>query len=197
MTEDLIDAVPTEVEVTLTVEKDGKTYYVTHNEYDLDNGRGKLWIELKPINPMLLRMAMSAVKIPKRPTYEAKTAGGRVEHHPLDEVSALDNPSDNARWQMYIEEREEAMGERTNASMRATFYYGTVMTPPNNGWDDEQEMLGIEVPSKPELRKAHYLMSTLTVADMNGLMRAITRNMGISEEGIEAAEDSFRGPVRN
>lgn len=177
---------------SITTEKDGKPFYVTRDLYQVEGGQKEnLWIEVAPINPMLLRMAMSAVKLPVRPTYEARTSGGRVELHPLDEVAAAENARDQAKWEMYTEERSEAQGARTDASMRATFFYGTKFTPPNTGWDVEQEMLGIPVPTQPELRKAHYLMSVLTLPDMNGLMRAITRGMGVSEEAISQAEGSF------
>jgi hypothetical protein len=168
---------------------DGVPFYVTKDRY----GEPAIThnIEITRINPMLLRMAMQAVHLPKRPNYETRLPSGRTETHPLDEVSAAENPRDQARWEAYSEEKEEAQGERTNVSMRATFYYGTKFSPPDNGWDDEQRMLGIDVPTQKELRKAHYLMSILTVGDMNGLMRAITRNMTASEEAVQAAEDSF------
>lgn len=176
------------IQEQLVIEKDGKSFYVTK---DLYKGQ-HFWIQVVPVNPMLMRMALVSVKMPKRPMYEARTGGGRVELHPLDEISSLENNLDKARWEVYEEERDEALSERTNASMRATFYYGTVFTPPDDGWDEDQRLLGIDVPANPELRKAHFLMSMLSMQDMQGLMRAITRSMGVSEEAIKAAEDSFR-----
>lgn len=198
MTEETILQPAVTVESTVT-EIDGKPYYVTRGLYATTSGpnpvKENLLIELAPINPMLLRMAMSAVKLPQRPMYETRTSGGRTEKFPMDEEAAKANPRDQAQWDYYQEQHSEKQGERTDVSMRATFFYGTVFSPPETGWAEEQEMLGITVPplDKPELRKAHYLMSILTMPDMNGLMRAITRGMGVDETAVEAAEDSFRG----
>lgn len=160
----------------------GKRYYVLED---------RNWVRLLDVNPLLVRMAMRAVKLPKRPTYSVTTMSGRVEVHPLDEESATASAQDQARWDVYTEERDEAIADRTDSSTRALFFYGTQFTPPDTGWDEQQEMLGIEVPVKAELRKVHYLMTVLSLPDLRGLLQAISRSMGIDETEVIKAEESF------
>jgi len=66
----------------------GKRYYVLED---------RNWVRLLDVNPLLVRMAMRAVKLPKRPTYSVTTMSGRVEVHPLDEESATATAQDVER----------------------------------------------------------------------------------------------------
>lgn len=161
---------------------EGKRYFVLED---------RQWVRLLEINPLLIRSAMKGIKLPKRPTYKTTTASGRVEYLPLDEVSAADNPLDQAKWDMYIEERDEAQAERTDASTKALFFYGTQFTPAETGWAEEQEELGIEVPVKPELRKVHYLSNCISLRDLKGILAAISKGLGIDESEVIKAEESF------
>jgi hypothetical protein len=170
-------------EVYGQVTKDGKDYYVT---------KDRLWIRLIAFNPLLVRKAMKGTELPKRPQYEAKTLGGRIERHPLDEVSAKDDPRDQARWESYLEEREEAITKRTDATTLALFAYGCDFEIPNTGWEVMQELIGIEIPTQPTLRKVHYLETVLDPSDLQGLLSALTRKMGVGEAEVKEAEDTFR-----
>jgi hypothetical protein len=134
---------------------------------------------------------MKGTELPKRPQYEAKTLGGRIERHPLDEVSAKDDPRDQARWESYLEEREEAITKRTDATTLALFAYGCDFEIPNTGWEVMQELIGIEIPTQPTLRKVHYLETVLEPSDLQGLLSALTRKMGVGEAEVKEAEDTF------
>ena len=161
---------------------ENKPYYVLTD---------RQWVRLLDVNPMLIRMATRTIKLPTRPTYETKTMSGRTEKIPLDAEAAKDNPSDQAKWEVYLEEYDEANAERTDISTRAMLFYGTEFTPPDTGWEDKQAFIGIEVPTKPELRKVHYLSTEISLSDFRGLVNAIAKRMGVSEEQIAQAEDSF------
>jgi hypothetical protein len=170
-------------EVYGQVTKDGKDYYVT---------KDRLWIRLIAFNPLLVRKAMKGTELPKRPQYEAKTLGGRIERHPLDEVSAQDDPRDKARWESYLEERDEAITKRTDATTLALFAYGCDFEIPDTGWEVMQELIGIEIPTQSTLRKVHYLETVLEPSDLQGLLSALTRKMGVGEAEVKEAEDTFR-----
>lgn len=165
------------------VQRDGKDFYVT---------KDRIWIRLLDFNPLLIRKAMKSSDLPKRPTYQVKTMGGRVETHPLDAVAAQDDPKDLARWQMYLEDREEAINKRTDNTTMALFAYGTDFEIPNTGWEEMQELIGIEIPTQTTLRKVHYLETVLDPSDLQGLLAALTKRMGVSEAEVKEAEDSFR-----
>ena len=170
------------VEVYGLVTKDGVDYYVT---------KARIWIKLLEFNPLRIRKAMSKLTIPKRPMYEAVTMGGRKEQHPLDEVSAADNPHDKARWEMYLEERDEAINKRTDAMTLVLFAYGVDYEIPDTDWETMQTLVGIDIPTDPKLKKVHYLETELDPTDLQGLLAVLTRRFGVTEEEVKEAEETF------
>lgn len=159
-----------------------------------------LEIELLPVDPMKMKRARDSVRLPKRPTYETRTASGKVETWPLDEVSAEQVPNGKSRWQAYLQDREDALSEQNDKVVNAIFFFGTkIKGELPTGWEAAQLAVGIDIPSHPdpaidkELKKAHYLATELDTSDFRRLLSAIMRRSGASEEDIEEAEGTFRG----
>lgn len=186
------------------------TLEVTPEEEDVHafmvDGR-KLRLRIKAVDPMIIMKARDAVKPPSRPTYQTKTATGKVETFPMDEESAADpaTPSGKARWESYQEEKQDALLRQGLSVMRAWFYYGAEWLDPMPDWDwiEEQQALEIEVPSHTnprideKLKKAHYLATKLGSKERERLMSLISRKGGVSEEAIAEAEAAFRGEVHS
>lgn len=166
---------------------------------DLFVTRRGLRIKLKSVDPMLIKKSQDSVKLPDRPTYQAETRSGKVETFPLDGVSAEQVPNGKARWLAYLETRNEAFSQRNDNMVRSFFYYGTEMIDPiPTDWMEEQEALGIEVPTHQNpkiaegLLRAHYLATHLNKDELGDLISAINRMMGVTEEDIQEAEAMFR-----
>lgn len=155
-----------------------------------------LEITLKTVDPSIIQQVMRSVPMPKRPTYEAKTFGGRYETHPLDEESAAQTPGGTAQWEAYQADLVQAQAEQNDRVTKALFMYGTDCEVPENGWAAKHEFLGLYVPVEPDMRRAHYLSSELSAEDLGNLITAIMRRTGVSEEAIADAEAAFRSAVR-
>lgn len=148
---------------------------------------------IKPlrVNPSLVQRVISSVKLPPRPVYETKTFSGRVETHPMDEVSAAQTPGGDGIWQQYLEDKKEANLKRNERLAAVLFSRGTEYTLPNNQWESEHEALGIEVPTEPGLKRAHFLATELEPEDINDLITEILRLTGVTEDKIKEAEATF------
>lgn len=174
----------------------------TVEKKDIYTTQQGLIITIIPAKPNLFQKATRSVKVPSRPTYEVKTFGGKMEYYPLDPQAAQENPKDLARWQDYIERRDNAMAEQNERSVMAIFLSGTRIDNEetraliqSDDWVMSYEFLGIDVPEKFELCKAFYLANELDADDLTGLINAIMRTMGVDEETIAEAEESFRDSV--
>lgn len=164
--------------------------------HTLQNGKYKgLTIEIrKPDQDFLIRMqkVFSAVKMPKRPKYSARTLSGRFEEHYMDELAAKQTPGGEKQWAEYQDILREAKAEQNEKVALAIMYYGTDFAPPDTGWEDDQIFLGIEVPQTPEQKKAHFLVSEIDPEDMAAIISKVMRRSGMDEELVKEAEDSFR-----
>lgn len=150
-------------------------------------------IEVFKVSPTLVQKVIQSVKLPKRPTYETRTFSGRVEVHPMDEVVAQQTPGYQGLWDQYVEDKAQAEADRNERLASVLLSRGTRYTLPDTGWVDEHEAMGLEVPTEPNMRRAHYLAVELDPEDLNDLVKEILRLTGITEERIKEAEDSFRG----
>jgi len=167
-------------------------------EEDIYTTEDGLVVKVSPIPPMLLQKVMSSVKMPERPTYEAKVGfSGRVEIWPMDEESAKETEHGETRWEYYDEVKTQQQAIQNDRITAAAFLFGTECEIPENGWDKRQEYLGLEIPTDPDQRRAHYLATELSAKDVAGLMQAVLGTLQIPEEAIEDAENSFQRSIRN
>ena len=156
-----------------------------------------LKVKVTPIPPMLLQKVMNSVPLPKRPTYETKTISGRTEDWPMDEESAAQTPHGKARWDFFQEETTAAQARQNEQVTMAAFLFGTECEIPEDGWDEMQAFLGLEVPTQPDQRRAHYLATELPAEDIAGLMQAVMGQLQLPEELVADAEASFQRAVRS
>lgn len=155
-------------------------------------------IKLLPVQPMLLNKVMTSVTIPKRPTYETRSISGKVQVHPMDEKAAKETPGGETMWVYYQEESESALSEQNSRVVNAIMVMGTECDIPQTGWQDKQRALGIEIPTDPDLLRAHYLLTHISdPAELNEIISKIMRLTGVSEEVISQAEGSFQRSVRS
>lgn len=156
-------------------------------------------IKLKPVQPMLISKAMDSVEVPKRPTYETKTASGKVQVQPYDEKVAEETEGGKTIWTYYQEELQRALGEQNNKVVTAILAVGTEFEIPAGGsWREDQEALGIPIPTNPILLRAHFLLTVLEdPAELNDITAKIMRLTGVSEEVIRQAEGTFQRAIRD
>lgn len=169
-------------------EKEKVPYYTTENG---------LKIKLKKIDPLLIKRVADSVPTPVRPTYEAKTMSGRIEVHPMDEQIAKDVEGGELQWAFYQEELARTDGQRFERLLNVMFMKGTECELPNDGWEEEDAMLGLFVPDHPDQKRSHYLMTHLGQEDVARLQIEILRLTGVPEETIQEVEASFPDTTRN
>lgn len=159
-------------------------------ELPLANG---LVVKIHAVSPILIQKVSARYQSPKRPTYEAQTVGGNVELHPMDEQSARETPGGLAVWKNYLEEKERAESQQNAAVTQFILAKGTKMDQlPDDGWEEMQELFGVEIPTNPDLRRAHYLSTELGPDEMKYLIEQIMALSGVSQTAIDEAENSFR-----
>jgi hypothetical protein len=160
--------------------------------YTTSDGRE---VQIARVDPMFIQRVINSVKMPKRPSYEIKTLSGRTETHLMDAESAKETPGGEDIWEQYSTELAQATNEQNSRLMNALFYMGTKCDVPDDGWESKWSFLGIDVPEKPDERRAFYLTSELPTEDTIGLMSAILRLTGVPEESLREAQDAFRNSV--
>ena len=111
--------------------------------------------------------------------------------------SAKESPHGEVRWQYYEEETVAAQSAQNEKVTTAAFLFGTECEIPEDGWDIKQEFLGLEVPTDPDMRRAHYLATELPAEDIAGLMQAVMGQLQLPEELVADAEASFQRSVRD
>lgn len=170
-------------------------------EYILKNGKyaGLAVTVNKPSPEFLLKMqkVYNSAKMPKRPKYEAKTGKGHIEEHYMDELSAQQTPGGMAKWRAYQEESQAFRVQQNDNVVNALFYFCVECVVPEDGWEDEQMYLGIEVPQQPKQRMVHFLTSELDTDDFSTLTTEIMRQSGMNDELVREAENSFRMAIRD
>lgn len=166
-------------------------------------------LETMAVSPFLLEKVRQSVFDRLRddgilidcPTYEVKTAAGNVEIHEHNEKTIADQATseeEKGLWEKYQAGLKQASTEASEKVTEALLLRGVKFDlPKDNGWKEEQEFLGILIPEKSHELKLHYLTTELvkSPADIIGLIAAVTRHTGVSEEALAAAEASFRGAL--
>lgn len=171
------------------------------NIYIVQNGKySGLQVKLRELSPDFytkMQKVYATVKIPKPPQYEARTSTGRVELHYMDELAAKQTEGGEVRWQQFKVDTQEARSAQNDRVTTAMFYYGVDFELPKDGWESEHMFLGLSVPLDLQQKKAHFLTAELDPLDIAHLMTKIMRKVGINEELVKQAEDSFRSAIRD
>jgi len=158
-------------------------------------------LKLQPVAPALLQKIEQSIPTPERPYYEAKTIFGTIEHYPHDS-STVETEEEKHMWREYSVEKYRREVELTQKGNRALLSKGVIIPKEVEEkqflvWQEEQEWIGIEVPNKPLDRRYHFLTTEIlkTPNDIITTVEKIMRLVGMDEETLQAAEDSFRSQM--
>lgn len=155
----------------------------------LSNG---IVIRIKPVPPLLLMYAGAGLQRPKPPVYFDEKKGREVE-----------NPADPD----YIEARE-AFDRRSNRmAMDVLMLTGTAIEhlplgvpdpqdDEDTGWIEVLEEIGMGVDRRSVPSRYMWWLRTIALTDLedlNTLSAAVGRRVGVREEDVQRAAESFRG----
>lgn len=188
---EIAEILPNE-EIDISIPSENRFEYIT---------KKGIKVKLRVVDLMKIKKVRDSVKIPKRPTYDAKTYSGKVQTLFIDEVSAEQVPNGKVIWERYIEERQEALADQTDKVMRSLLFFGTEVgeMPEDNMWEEELALFEVQVQTHSDeringkLRWVEYLLSECKQEDLIGLSNAIMKCSGVTEEEISEAEEAFRG----
>lgn len=179
----------------LAIDKAAQTAAIKSQHITLSTGVG---LTLLTIDYMVINQIQMSVEIPEVPTYETKTAGGRVEYYPMDAKVVEQSPEFAEEWRDYRRKLGAALQEQAQRTSRAMFLDGT---KPDEGWFDNvwerrMRLLKVKLPTDPDDKWLLYLETGLDSIEAAELVMKIMRLTTLPEELIQAAEDTFRDTVR-
>lgn len=157
-------------------------------------------LKLEPVAPTLLQMVEQSIPVPERPAYDAETAFGEIQHYYHDETT-LETEEEKHKWKSYINARHNRNAELTSKANRILLSKGVVISEeiakrfPE--WEEEHTWLGIPVPTEERDRRYHFLMTEIIKSpnDIIGILENIMQLMGMDQETLRAAENSFRSTM--
>ena len=155
-------------------------------------------IPLRRVAPILVEKVRQSVVIPTPPTYEVEVVGGDKEFH-VHDATTLETDEDKQAWAEYQTALAAANTDMVERILRLLFVRATGdVVPAGDGWVEEQTYFGIAVPVDPMERKIHYIQTELLTHsdDISAFMLAAMGLVGVGNEVIRAAEETFRNPVR-
>ena len=168
-----------------------ETDELTNNQNIYETRKG-VAVRLRLFSPVLRDLVRQSVEFPPVPIYIAKTAGGGEEEHPYT-ADMVETDDEKAMWAEYQAARLAANLLLYDHLGRLALIRGTEIDIPDDGWDTEQESLGITVPTDPTERKIHYIETEAVESnqDYSELLLAILAYQGIQQEDRAAAAASF------
>jgi len=146
-------------------------------------------IGLKAVAPLILRDATSRLKEPKVPVQHIESKG-RSEENPM-------HPD-------YLAAMEEYQATRAEIVENTLLLFGTEIVslpqgfsgPDDDGWIEAFEAVGIEISTNPKARYIQWIRLHAMggqVEDMTIFTQELGREMGVTEEDVAVAAESFRG----
>lgn len=167
-------------------------------QYTTERG---ITVGVMPI-PMLLDEIRKAHPFPKRPTYTEHLAGGATQEVEITDKDAAnwakndpDTWAEHAeKWAAYGQERDEVQEKLNDRLWQAVMRRALIVElPEDDGWIQDQEMLGLTVPKDAREQRVHYIR-TEVIGGMRDVLRltAIANGSDLSEEAVSLAETSFR-----
>jgi len=165
------------------------------NNQDIYETRKGVAVRLCLFSPVLRDKVRQSVEFPEVPVYVAKTAGGGEEEHPYT-ADMIETDDEKAMWQEYQTALTVANLTLYDRLGRLALTRGTDPDIPE-GWEQEQEAFGVEVPEDPTERKLHWLETEAVESnqDYSELILAILAYQSIQQEDRAAAAASFPDPV--
>ena len=152
-------------------------------------------IRLRLFSPVLRDKVRQSVEFPEVPVYVATTAGGGKEEHEYTE-DMIETDEEREMWRAHQGNLLAANLILYERLGRLALIRGTEVNIPD-GWEKEQELFGIEVPTDPIERKLHWIETEAVESndDLSALILAILAYQNVTLEERAAAAASFQPPV--
>lgn len=160
-----------------------------------DDGRE---IRLRKADAFFIQSVQRSVTMPKKPTYETKTAGGRVEVRPMDKLAAEQTEGGLELWRQYEQDYAEATTTLMERSTRAVLLDGTVRPDGEfitDKWRARMRAVNVPLAEDEDELWLQYLIFSLTGEEILRISGKIMRLLGVAEEVIAEAEETFHSPV--
>lgn len=155
-------------------------------------------IPLRRVAPILVEKVRQSVVIPNPPTYEVEVVGGEKETH-VHDATTLESDEDKQAWAAYQAALAAANTDMVERILRLLFVRATGdVVPAGEEWVEEQSYFGIDVPTDKLERKIHFIQTELLTHtdDISEFMVAAMGLVGVGDEVIRAAEETFRPTLR-
>jgi len=183
--------------------------FTVPTEFQLPDGRV---IKLKAVSTARLRAAEDKVKDDLRrqgykvdlPTYIPEipnlAPGVEVKPVPYDDTTILDAPEEVKKEYFECKGVLQQVPQLTAGQMLSTLILrGTEFEIPNDGWEERQERDGLKVPSDPEEKYVHYMLTEVlippSVAEACAIAIMRLSLEGVDPEVINAFESSFQHKI--
>lgn len=163
-------------------------------------------LTFRAIAPTLIAKVQQSIKDPPTPTYEEEIMlgknddgtpkVGKIQKEHTEE--SIETDEERKAWEWYQEEKEKVDGLRREKIMQLFYLRGLDVELPDNGWEEDQVFLGIEVPEEPRAKRLHFL-ETEALASPEDIMEVITSIMalsGVEQEAIDEAKGLFRSSLQ-
>jgi hypothetical protein len=164
------------------------------------NSRGTV-VELLPLPPYMVQMAIDSVDRPQVPTYKIQTEGAD-EEHPYDEVSIADPKTpaeDQEAWLDYLDEL--SLAETRSSEILVNLILSESVNIPfdqetETSWVKKMKMIGMRVPEDHEERllmykKQYVVGNSNDIAELTQKVMSLTL---VSKEEVDLAKKSFQDP---
>jgi hypothetical protein len=155
-------------------------------------------LHIHSIPQMLIDKVRNSVQMPDPPTYDATLASGEVIKLPHD-LTTLETDDEKYLWQQYEASVKEAQKLSSKRMTDTLILKGIekIDLPEDNTWREDQEYLGIVIPTNERELYVHYVSTEIlyTAEDFYNLSEMIMRSTGVSEEKLAEAQASFRSQM--
>ena len=158
---------------------------------DIYETRKGVAVRLRLFSPVLRDKVRQSVEFPEVPIYVAETAGGGKEEHPYT-ADMVETDDERAMWRTHQGKLLAANLMLYERLGRLALIRGTEVDVPE-GWEKEQAIYGIEVPTDPIERKLHWIETEAVESnnDLSALILAILAYQNTTQEERATAAASF------
>ena len=177
---------------------------VTTLPYTTSTGKKIVLHGLPPMMVERLQAQYDARK-PKIPTYIIIDIAGTEEIHDHNittlevEGDPVETEKNKKLWDEYVKGTAAIDKESSEAMMRMIMLRGVYVSDydENGSWIDEQEFLGLTIPSDTSARRYHYVQTEIIgdANDLNTIMTIVMKLSGIPEEYLREAEHLFQSAM--
>jgi len=160
-------------------------------------------IKIRGVPQMLLDKIRRSVKTPEPPKYKAVTVAGVEEWHDHDETTLetediLETSENKRAWFQYKASIAEADDLIKDRIQKAIILRGIVVDmPESSDWLEEQQFLGITIPTDERELYIHYIQTEVIgyAQDFANVMELIMAQTGVPDAQLAEVRESFRSAL--